>query len=90
MKIALVKCGGANFGSVQYALERIGVEAVVTDKAEIIQNADKEIFKHLSEHLQGVAANLELKTKRVKCGDCEHEFDVALTMDQANFFGAKS
>ena len=44
MKIALVKCGGANFGSVQYALERIGVEAVVTDKAEIIQNADKVIL----------------------------------------------
>jgi hypothetical protein len=68
-------------------------QGTVTDRqmiSDFIQNADKEIFKHLSEHLQGVAANLELKTKRVKCGDCEHEFDVALTMDQANFFGAKS
>ncbi len=44
MKIALVKCGGANFGSVQYALERIGVEAIVTDNAELIQKADKVIL----------------------------------------------
>lgn len=68
-------------------------QGTVTDKdmiSDFITNADKEIFKSLSEHLQSVAANLELKTKKVKCGDCEHEFDVALTMDQANFFGAKS
>ena len=44
MKVALVKCGGANFGSVQYALERLGVNAVVTDDAEIIQSADKVIL----------------------------------------------
>ncbi len=44
MQVALVKCGGANFGSVQYALERLGVEAVVTDNAEIIQKADKVIL----------------------------------------------
>jgi len=31
MQVALVKCGGANFGSVQYALERLGVTAIVTD-----------------------------------------------------------
>lgn len=58
--------------------------------SDFIQNADKEIFKKLSEHLQGIAKGLELKTKKVKCGDCEHEFEVALSMDQANFFGAKS
>lgn len=44
MKIALVKCGGANFGSVQYALERLGVNAVTTDDAEIIRSADKVIL----------------------------------------------
>lgn len=68
-------------------------QGTVTDRQHIsdfIQNADKEIFKTLSEHLQGIAQNLELKTKKVKCGDCEHEFDVSLTMDQANFFAAKS
>ena len=44
MQVALVKCGGANFGSVQYALERLGIDAVVTDDAEIIQKADKVIL----------------------------------------------
>lgn len=44
MKVALVKCGGANFGSVQYALERLGVNAITTDDAEVIQGADKVIL----------------------------------------------
>jgi glutamine amidotransferase len=44
MKVALVKCGGANFGSVQYALERLGVNAITTDDASVIQSADKVIL----------------------------------------------
>lgn len=44
MKIALVKCGGANFGSVQYALERLGVDAIVTDDSSVIESADKVIL----------------------------------------------
>lgn len=44
MQVALVKCGGANFGSVQYALERLGVATVVTDDTEIIRKADKVIL----------------------------------------------
>jgi predicted Zn-ribbon and HTH transcriptional regulator len=68
-------------------------QGTVTDRqmiSDFVQNADKEIFTTLSDHLQSIAKELELKTKKVKCGDCEHEFDVNLTMDQANFFGAKS
>jgi predicted Zn-ribbon and HTH transcriptional regulator len=68
-------------------------QGTVTDKqmiSDFVQNADKEIFTTLSEHLQVIAKQLELKAKKVKCGDCEHEFDVQLTMDQANFFGVKS
>ena len=68
-------------------------QGTVTDKqmiSDFVQNADKEIFTTLNEHLQGVAKQLEIKAKRVKCGDCEHEFDVQMTMDQANFFGVKS
>ncbi|MBT8140911.1 MAG: imidazole glycerol phosphate synthase subunit HisH [Gammaproteobacteria bacterium] len=44
MQVALVKCGGANFGSVQYALERLGVNPVTTDDATVIRQADKVIL----------------------------------------------
>ena len=44
MKIAIIKYNAGNVQSVQYALDRIGVESQVTDDAELIQKADKIIF----------------------------------------------
>jgi len=42
--IAIVKYNAGNVQSVQYALQRIGVESVVTDDIDTINNADKVIF----------------------------------------------
>jgi glutamine amidotransferase len=42
--ITIIKYNAGNVQSVQYALQRIGVESVVTDDAAIIRNADKVIF----------------------------------------------
>lgn len=42
--IAIIKYNAGNVQSVQYALQRIGVESVVTDDIESIQRADKVIF----------------------------------------------
>jgi imidazole glycerol-phosphate synthase subunit HisH len=44
MKVAIIKYNAGNVQSVQYALQRIGVASVVTDDAEMIQQADKIIF----------------------------------------------
>jgi glutamine amidotransferase len=44
MKVAIIKYHAGNVLSVQYALQRIGADAVVTDDAETIQKADKVIF----------------------------------------------
>lgn len=44
MKVAIIKYNAGNVQSVQYALQRIGEESVVTDDTEIIQKADKVIF----------------------------------------------
>lgn len=49
MKIAIVKYNAGNIQSVLYALERIGVEGVVTDDTETIQHADKVIFPGVGE-----------------------------------------
>lgn len=44
MQVAIIKYNSGNVQSVQYALQRIGVESVVTDDATIISKADKVIF----------------------------------------------
>jgi glutamine amidotransferase len=44
MKVAIIKYNSGNVQSVQYALQRIGADSVVTDDATLIQRADKVIF----------------------------------------------
>ena len=44
MKVAIVKYNAGNVQSVLYALQRLGLNAVVTDDAEKIRSADKVIF----------------------------------------------
>lgn len=44
MNVAIIKYNAGNVQSVLYALQRLGVNAIVTDKHEEIFNADKVIF----------------------------------------------
>src|SRR6201991_1820618 len=70
MNLVIIKYNAGNIQSVLYALERIGVEAEVTDNREKIQQADKVIFpgvgeassamRYLQEHkLDAVIRDLE-------------------------------
>jgi len=49
MKLAIVKYNAGNIQSVLYALERIGMQALVTDDHEQIRTADKVIFPGVGE-----------------------------------------
>ena len=49
MKVAVVKYNAVNIRSVDYALKRLGVEAVITADKEILQSADKVIFPGVGE-----------------------------------------
>ncbi|MEP6749269.1 MAG: imidazole glycerol phosphate synthase subunit HisH [Bacteroidota bacterium] len=49
MNLAIIKYNAGNIQSVLYALERIGMEATVTDDIELIQKADKVIFPGVGE-----------------------------------------
>jgi glutamine amidotransferase len=42
--IAIIKYNAGNVQSVQYALQRLGVESLVTDEEAVIREADKVIF----------------------------------------------
>ena len=49
MKTVIIQYNAGNIQSVLFALERIGVEAIVTDDEEQIQQADKVIFPGVGE-----------------------------------------
>ena len=49
MKIVIIKYNAGNIQSVLYALERIGVSAMVTDAIDEIKTADKVIFPGVGE-----------------------------------------
>lgn len=44
MRVVLIDAGGANIGSVRYALERLGVDAPLTADADMIRSADRVIL----------------------------------------------
>jgi imidazole glycerol-phosphate synthase subunit HisH len=49
MKTVIIKYNAGNIRSVLFALERIGIEALVTDEPDQIQSADKIIFPGVGE-----------------------------------------
>ena len=55
MKIAVIKYSAGNIRSVQIALERLGVDSVVTDDPEVIRAADKVIFPGVGEASSAMA-----------------------------------
>jgi imidazole glycerol-phosphate synthase subunit HisH len=49
MKTVIIKYNAGNIQSVSFALERVGIDFVITDDAEAILNADKVIFPGVGE-----------------------------------------
>ncbi len=49
MKVAIIKYNAGNIRSVSFALERLGVEHVITSDPDEIKNADKVIFPGVGE-----------------------------------------
>jgi glutamine amidotransferase len=49
MKVAIIKYNAGNIRSVDHALKRVGVEALVTDDPETIRSADRVIFPGVGE-----------------------------------------
>ena len=44
MKVAIIKYNAGNTQSVIYALNRLGIEPIVSEDPEVIKSADKVIF----------------------------------------------
>lgn len=44
MRVAVIDSGGANIGSVRYALDRLGVESILTGDADVIRASERVIL----------------------------------------------
>ena len=49
MKLAIVKYNAGNIMSVSYALNRLGIEPIITDSVEELRSADRIIFPGVGE-----------------------------------------
>lgn len=49
MKVAIIKYNAGNIRSVSFALERAGIQPIITDDAETLQSVDKVIFPGVGE-----------------------------------------
>ena len=68
-------------------------DGTVDDKEmikEFINNASKELFDTISEHVTAMRSKNELQPVDAKCTACSHEYKIPITMDQADFFGQRS
>ncbi|MEP7377832.1 MAG: imidazole glycerol phosphate synthase subunit HisH [Chitinophagaceae bacterium] len=65
MSVAIIKYNAGNIQSVLFALERIGVEGIVTDDEEKIRKADKVIFPGVGEAASAMAYLRERKLDKV-------------------------
>jgi len=57
---------------------------------EFISNAPKEIFDAIYGRLEQMKTDLDFKIRQVECAECHSKFDVNITLDQSNFFAARS
>jgi glutamine amidotransferase len=67
MKIAIIDYGAGNVRSVQFALERLGYEAICTNRAEQILGADKVIFPGVGEASSAMEELRKYELDRLIC-----------------------
>lgn len=57
---------------------------------DFIANCAKDVFEKIQNHIVHMKEQIEFNTQNVTCGECNKEFNLPVTMDQANFFAVKS
>ncbi len=80
MDVAIIKYNAGNVRSVLFALERIGVEAVVTDDFDAIRRADRVIFPGVGEASSAMAYLRERKLDRLICSLTQPVLGICLGM----------
>lgn len=68
-------------------------EGTVDDQVlikEFIENSSKETFTAVNTRIDELRDQISLKSQAINCQNCEHEYEIEITMDQTNFFAVGS
>ena len=57
---------------------------------DFLMNCDRQLYGTIRDHAIKIRAYDEFKPIKMKCSNCEHEYEQNFTLDTANFFGAAS
>jgi hypothetical protein len=70
---------------------RVGNELVedVEYISEWLQNSERGFFQEIKRKLEKNKEIWDIPKQHIKCNNCEHETDIAVTLDPSNFFGKK-
>lgn len=80
MKVVIIKYNAGNIKSVLFALERIGVNAIVTDDIEEIRSADKVIFPGVGEASSAMQYLIEKGLDKLICSLTQPVLGICLGM----------
>jgi rubredoxin len=91
---SFVKLTGITIDIVSGCINKIDTpEGSVEDQDminEFIQNAPKEIFEQINQHIVVIKDKLELKIQGLTCSNCGNVYSSGITIDQSNFFAVRS
>lgn len=74
---------GATIESVQTQTDTVTERGYID---EWLTNCDKEVVNVIRDHIEQNRRDWQLPKYSVACMECKHEFDLAIDLDQANFF----
>lgn len=58
--------------------------------AEWLANCDRVMFGQIRDHIIATKKEGEIPPLKIKCGNCQHEYEQQFTLDMASFFGDAS
>ena len=94
-KAKIVNTTLADIANVEVETFLKGIASVETEEDTVddpnyikdwLSNSDKEFYDKIKEHLVKQKNRWEVQAQKVKCADCEHENNVAIKLDNSDFF----
>jgi hypothetical protein len=67
--------------------------SAVTDAVQIeefLRNCESKVYNQIREHVVSLRQQSEIPSMKIKCTECNNEFDQPVDLDIANFFASAS
>ena len=88
---AFINLGQASLTTLAQSISTIRAGAdVVNDEqyiTEFLKNSDRKVYNAIRDHVMKIKEESELKPLKLKCQECEHDYESRFTLDMSNFFG---